>query len=297
VTRAHPTPILSLPLDSFTAALGHLDPASRALLDLSLRRGMRPEEIGDLLGTDPESVIVAREQALEHLASDLGLENLGELDGVRARLAELPADAWTPGGPTRPKRREPVRVVVDAEPGAEPALKPRPQEKARRKSSRPLLLALLAVAAVAAILVIALSGDDEQTASNAPGPAPSDSKPAPPATPKPAPSRKLALAPVAGSAGDVEGTARLLEGGKRLRVDVKGLPDPGSGSYHVWLYDSVIDAESIGSARGTKISLDLKLPPNASHYRYVDISREPSDGNPNHSGESLLRVQLSELAR
>src|SRR6476619_7521866 len=95
MASAHPNPILSLPLDSFTAALGRLDPASRALLDLSLRRGMRPEEIGDLLGTDPESVIVAREGALEQLASELGMEDVSELDDVRARLAELPAASWT----------------------------------------------------------------------------------------------------------------------------------------------------------------------------------------------------------
>ena len=44
-------------MDSFTAALARLDPASRALLDLSLRRGMTPDEIGDLLGTDAESVV------------------------------------------------------------------------------------------------------------------------------------------------------------------------------------------------------------------------------------------------
>src|SRR4051794_41835266 len=95
MASAHPNPILSLPMDSFTAALGRLDPASRALLDLSLRRGMKPEEIGDLLGTDPESVVAAREAALEQLATELDMEDASQLDEVRARLAELPAEART----------------------------------------------------------------------------------------------------------------------------------------------------------------------------------------------------------
>src|SRR3954465_9368997 len=95
MASAHPNPILSLPMDSFPAALGRLDPASRALLDLSLRRGMRPEEIGELLGTDPESVIGAPEGALEQLAPRVGMDDVSDLDAVRAGLAELPAAAWT----------------------------------------------------------------------------------------------------------------------------------------------------------------------------------------------------------
>ena len=73
-----------MPTDSFAPALARLEPANRALLDLSLRRGMRPEEIGDLLGTDPESVIVAREAALEQLGVELGLEEAPDLDDLRA---------------------------------------------------------------------------------------------------------------------------------------------------------------------------------------------------------------------
>src|SRR5436190_12371490 len=95
MAHAHPTPILRMPQDSFTSALARLDPASRALLDLSLRRGMRAEEIGDLLGSDPRSVEVAREAALEQLARELAMDDVSELEDVRARLAELPPEAWT----------------------------------------------------------------------------------------------------------------------------------------------------------------------------------------------------------
>jgi anti-sigma-K factor RskA len=281
VASAHPNPILSLPMDSFTAALGRLDAASRALLDLSLRRGMKPEEIGDLLGTDSESVVVAREAALEQLATELDMDDVAELDEVRTRLAELPAEAWTGTAETdRPNLK-----VVAAEP-AEPPTK-------SRRSRLPLLLALLAVAAVALVIVLASSGSSEKPKTRSQSSAPAPSPPQKPAK-QPAPVAKKAQLAALGDASGATGTAALTQGGKRLTIDATGLPD---GTYQVWLYNSVIDAVSLVTVRGTKLTLDLKLPSHASHYRYVDVSREPADGNPNHSGQSVLRVPLAKLSR
>jgi hypothetical protein len=285
-------------VDSFTAALSRLDPASRALLDLSLRRGMRPEEIGDLLGTDPESVIVAREGALEQLASELGMDDVSELDDVRARLAELPAAAWT-------GQQSEAAAVKGPGPESPPREAPAPRSTSPRKSRLPLLLALLAVAAIVVVVVLASSGgDDNSTASNPPAHKPkagqtaaskpnkpSKPKPATPAQPKPGPTVQLAAL---SDAHGATGSAALTQGGKRLTVKASGLR---SGTYQVWLYDSVIDTTSLTKVSGTELNLDLKLPRNASHYRYVDISREPPDGNPNHSGESVLRAPLAKLAR
>src|SRR3712207_6643233 len=84
--------------DSFSDALGQLDPASRALLDLSLRRGMRTEEIAEMLGAEPASVATSRDDALRQVAEDVGMGGEGEIDHVRALLAELPAEDWL-GGP------------------------------------------------------------------------------------------------------------------------------------------------------------------------------------------------------
>ena len=273
-------------MDSFTAALGRLDPASRALLDLSLRRGMKPEEIGELLGSDPESVVAAREAALEQLATELDMEDASQLDEVRARLAELPAEAWTGTATGAPRPR--LSVVKE-----EPAQRP-PAE--RKRSRLPLLLALLAVAVVALVIVLASSGGDTKTAAkpkaNTPAPAPAPkpnpskpaAKPAQPAAPKE--TKLIAL-------GTGSGTAALTDGGKRLTLKADGL---APGAYQVWLYNDVMDAVSLTKVEGTKLTLDLKLPANASHYRYVDVSREPADGNPNHSGESVLRVRLAKLS-
>jgi hypothetical protein len=304
VAHAHPTPILSLPEDSFTAALARIDPASRALLDLSLRRGMRPEEIGDLLATDPESVIVAREAALEQLAAHLGVERGFALDDLRVRLATLPSESWTPTADDeeeRPPPERPALTVVEA-----PADRAQPREptpRKERKSRLPLLLALLAVAAVVLVVVLASGGSDDQTDGSkaAATGRPSDAEPSKPAGPAAQPKPKPAattgtrtpLAPVTATAR-AEGTASLLDGGKRLRLDVTGL---AAGSYEVWLYDSVIEANLIGKGTGPKLALDLKLPADASSYRYIDISRERADGNPNHSGVSVLRVPLAKLSR
>ncbi|HZY23640.1 MAG TPA: anti-sigma factor [Beijerinckiaceae bacterium] len=283
-------------MDSFTSALARLDPASRALLDLSLRRGMTPDEIGDLLGTDAESVVAAREAALEQLATELEMEDPSQLDEVRARLAELPAEAWS--GTAAAAERPRLEVVKDRPPkrAAEPPAEP------RRRSRLPLLLALLAIAAVALVIVLASSGGDNKTASKpkasapAPAPAPAQpSKPAKPAKKKPTPAAaKPARLSALGTASGATGTAALTAGGQRLTLNASGL---APGAYQVWLYNSVIDAVSLTKVQGTKLSLDLKLPANASHYRYVDVSLEPADGNPNHSGESVLRVPLSKLSR
>jgi hypothetical protein len=247
---------------------------------------MRPEEIGDLLGTDPESVIVAREAALEQLAHELGAEETSDLDDLRSRLGTLPSEVWTP--PAEDER--PALTVVSNEPGAAPERPARRRQE--RRSRRPLLLALLAAAAVVLVIVLASGGGDDENAASSSAPSKPQSKPAKP-TAKPAPgANEVKLTAVAGAAG-ASGSASLVDGGKRLRLDVTGLPQ---GAYEVWLYDSVIDARSIGRQTGTKIALDAKLPANATHYRYVDVSREPSDGNPNHSGESVLRVPLAKLS-
>jgi hypothetical protein len=303
-------------MDSFTHALGVLDPANRALLDLSLRRGMRPEEISDLLGTDPESVIVAREQALEQLAAELGMADVSEIDDVRVRLAELPAEAWTPPPPDDPEpagkaNDRPALSLADAE-EEKPARAAEPAEPAAPRpgrSRRPLMLAVLAAAAVVLVVVLASSGGSDQkntAATPAPTPKPVSSKPATPKPPAPAkPTRpakpaaatgpRVALAAVFGGGG-ASGTAALAGGGKRLVLDVSGLP-ARKGAYQVWLYNSVIDAKSLATEAGTNVKVDLKLPPNAGRYRYLDISFEPKDGNPNHSGASVLRVALAKLAR
>ena len=77
------------------AAIGRLDPTSRALLDLSMRREMPDADIADVLRVGPEEVDRRREAVLERLAEDLGLEGRMERDELFATLPDLPAESWS----------------------------------------------------------------------------------------------------------------------------------------------------------------------------------------------------------
>ncbi len=75
-------------------ALADLDPESRALLDLNLRRGMQESEIADILGVKADDVADRREKILAGLDYELGLHTREERDELRATLPDLPADCW-----------------------------------------------------------------------------------------------------------------------------------------------------------------------------------------------------------
>jgi hypothetical protein len=82
-------------------------------------------------------------------------------------------------------------------------------------------------------------------------------------------------------------------GGRALRVDTRGLPRP-DGLYEVWLVD--LDAGRV-LALGTlddagRAELTLPAGVDLSDYPEVDVSVEPDDGDPRHSGDSVLRGDL-----
>lgn len=76
------------------AALGRLDPASRALLELSLRRGMADGDIAGILRVAPEEVARRRADTLERLAGDLRLDGREERDELHATLPDLAPEYW-----------------------------------------------------------------------------------------------------------------------------------------------------------------------------------------------------------
>jgi hypothetical protein len=74
-----------------------LDPGTRALLDLSVRRRLRDDAMAPLLRTDPFHLAWRRARALERVASDVGgAEDPVPLAQVRAALESLPAEVWDP---------------------------------------------------------------------------------------------------------------------------------------------------------------------------------------------------------
>jgi hypothetical protein len=82
-------------LDQLVDKVRDLDPGSRALLDLSVRRGLGDPEIASVLGTDPSYVTATRTRVINDIAADLRLDD-GDLAQLESALAELPADAWLP---------------------------------------------------------------------------------------------------------------------------------------------------------------------------------------------------------
>jgi hypothetical protein len=98
-----------------------LDPGTRALLDLSVRRRMRDDAMAPLLRTDAFHLAWRRARALERVATEVG--DGGEplpLAQVRAALEALPGEAWDPlamGAPALP-RVAGVETSEAAPPGA-----------------------------------------------------------------------------------------------------------------------------------------------------------------------------------
>jgi hypothetical protein len=59
----------------------------------------------------------------------------------------------------------------------------------------------------------------------------------------------------------------------------------------------VSDAIQIAHFNGSGAALGGPLPKGFQRHRFIDVSREPADGNPNHSGDSVLRAPLAKLLR
>jgi hypothetical protein len=82
--------------DRLASCVRGLDPGTRALLDLSVRRRLRDDAMAPLLHTDAFHLAWRRARALERVASEVGGEDPMPLAMVRAALEVLPSEAWDP---------------------------------------------------------------------------------------------------------------------------------------------------------------------------------------------------------
>lgn len=162
----------------------------------------------------------------------------------------------------------------------------------------PWVLASLAVAAsiILTLIVVTNDNDPSPTTSAIAGGKPrnsSSSSGAPP-TPRSTIARAETLEVLDGS--EASGTAALQLVGKgqrkQLVVDASGLGRQ-EGVYHeVWLIDpTVTKLISLGPIRPDD-TYNLPAGIDAEAYPVVDISAEPFDGDPAHSGSSVLRGTL-----
>ena len=95
---------------------------------------------------------------------------------------------------------------------------------------------------------------------------------------------------------DASGTARVVKADDRLTLEVSlaDIPGPGDNRYHeLWLLgkrDGNLMLVSLGPLRSESIELPRGI--DLDFYRTVDVSVEPLDGDPSHSGDSTLRGEL-----
>lgn len=92
-----------------------------------------------------------------------------------------------------------------------------------------------------------------------------------------------------------EGGVELVDvdGRLGLDLDVGDLPETSGGYYELWLIKDLETGEmqSLGPIDGSgRVDLPRGLDP--AQYATVDISVEPLDGVPTHSGQSVLRGEL-----
>ncbi len=84
------------------------------------------------------------------------------------------------------------------------------------------------------------------------------------------------------------------DGSRGLEVDLSAA-DPDGGFYEVWLIDEAVeDMYPLGVVRGGG-EVTLEVPPGVdlTEYPVVDVSVEPLDGDPGHSGVSVARGVLA----
>lgn len=192
---------------------------------------------------------------------------IAEATGVPAAATAVPgAPTGVPGAPTSVPAAGPAPLT------AAPPLAPAADDAVRilRPRRTRMLLAAAAVAAVAAGAgAFAMNRDDGVTLAS------------------------TTLAPLDDTRA--AGTATVVEeddGTRVLRIDLEA-PAPDGSYYEAWLADkSAVGMVSMGSVRPGTTSLPVPDGLDLRAFPTVEVSVEPMDGDPEHSGVSLVRGAL-----
>jgi hypothetical protein len=182
-------------------------------------------------------------------------------DELERHLERLPKEAWD--RPTAP-------------PPPWPAEEPQPARRRRlvlRPAAALLASVVLLALGIGAGLLLAGDGDEGTDGGGL---------------------ERVQLAPVVSAAENAGGTAELNpEAGGRAKVELSGLRPSGPRDfYELWLLGDDGQLVSLGSVRvpaSGDATLDVELPVDPRQFRYLDLSREPDDGDPGHSTVSILR--------
>ncbi len=204
---------------------------------------------------------------------------VARLKPLVTRLQGLSSEAWENVEPP------PLVLPPDAMPSSG-RLDPRPEQARRpRWGGRVVLRPVTAVATSLALLAggLAAGAALESGAGTSGGAASTVAS--------------LTLRPLASTVTPALGTARLLTKPGRLEVSLRGVrPSPPGTFYELWLMNSPGDLVSLASFRvpaSGKMTMVVPLPANPSSFHFVDVSLQPANGSPRHSGDSVLRGPIS----
>lgn len=211
------------------------------------------------------------------IAADPGLAaQVDSMAQVTDRLGSLPDEAWAPPAPPALDRAVFEGPVA---PGGAAAPRRRRFRLARTTGAIGWSRVLAGGLAAAALF---LGGAMVGTALDGEGPGPATTE-------------RLALSGIgpeapAGAAGEV---SLVSSGSDRLRLSVSGLNETGPREfYELWLLGADGELVSLGSFRvdpeGSS-EIEVPVPVDPDRYRYYDVSIQPENGSPDHSGRSVLR--------
>lgn len=225
-----------------------------------------------------------------------------EMSPVASRLEALPDEAWDQPDP--PPLVMPAGIEADTakEAPAEPAGEKTAQADRSESSSRFRLwrpggftwprLATAGAVGLALLVVGFFAGtlsEDGGSGSGLDGPTQTQTLAM----------DSLGEAP-AGASGQVSLARSTEDPGSTddpVTLTVKGLkPSPDSEFYELWLLGKEGELVSLGSFRvgeEGQSQIEVPLPVNPGKYEYFDVSIQPENGSPDHSGRSVLRGSTS----
>jgi len=232
-----------------------------------------PFDISDYLLGEMEPAEQRRAERLMAEDEDLRLR-VEALASVCSRLESVPAEAWDPPEPP---------PLSDPEPAEKsPAAKPR-----RRRSllPRPLAAGALAAGLLGAGFGVGLLVED--SGEGEAGTIASDES-----------AERIELNPIASIDPPPNGTVGISGDGseRQAQLTADHLPASGRALYELWLLDSARGQMSLGTFAPDdhgEASVVMPVPVSLKAYTYMDVSREPPNGDPAHSGLSIARGELS----
>jgi anti-sigma-K factor RskA len=209
-------------------------------------------------------------------------EEVARLRPLVSRLETLPAAVWEAPEPpplAMPEgAAEPPALGAEADPAARPAPRSRwrfPALTPRAVAATGFAALMLAIGVAGGLLIAGDGGSGSPEAGTA----------------------DLVLERIDDGPSGAHGAVVVAGDERRAKLQVSGLEPSGSGRfYELWLLEDdgsmiALGTFQVGADGRADVELPIPVPP--SQYRYFDVSLQKDNGNPAHSGISVLRGATS----